>query len=412
MTITHLISTSVTGLLTHKSRSLLTILGIVIGITAIIMVMSLGQGAQDLILGQIKSIGSKLIAIVPGRQPKGPSDFLSSFTDSLKERDLDLLRNHANVPHADRVVPLVFGSQAASYGVNTFRPTIFGSSEDFARTYDITAAEGRMFSDEEVKGYADVVVIGSKVREELFGQDDAVGERVKIKDKTYRVIGVIAKTGQVSFLNFDEAIFMPYTTAQQYLFGIRYFNRLAVEADSDENVLDTVEDIKITLRNSHNITDPDKDDFFIQTQAEALQTVQSITTALTVFLAAIAAISLVVGGIGIMNIMLVSVTERTAEIGLRKALGATNRNILSQFLLEAVLLTGVGGLIGITLGGTLSFLISLLLKNGFGLDWHFSLPISSVILGLSVSSGIGLIFGIYPARQAAKKSPIEALRYE
>jgi putative ABC transport system permease protein len=310
------------------------------------------------------------------------------------------------------VVPLVFGSQAATYGVNTFRPTIFGSSEDFARTYDITAAEGRMFSDEEVKGYADVVVIGSKVREELFGQDDAVGERVKIKDKTYRVIGTIGKTGQVSFLNFDEAIFMPYTTAQQYLFGIRYFNRLAVEADSDENVADTVEDIKITLRNSHNITDPDKDDFFIQTQAEALQTVQSITTALTVFLAAIAAISLVVGGIGIMNIMLVSVTERTAEIGLRKALGATNRNILSQFLLEAVLLTGVGGLIGIALGGTLSFLVSLLLKNFFGLDWHFSLPISSVILGLTVSSGIGLIFGIYPARQAAKKSPIEALRYE
>jgi putative ABC transport system permease protein len=412
MTLSHLVRTSVTGLLTHKSRSLLTILGIVIGITAIIMVMSLGQGAQDLILGQIKSIGSKLIAIVPGRQPKGPSDFLSTFTDSLKERDLELLRNHANVPHADRVVPLVFGSQAATYGVNTFRPTIFGSSEDFARTYDITAAEGRMFSDEEVKGYADVVVIGSKVREELFGQDDAVGERVKIKDKTYRVIGTIGKTGQVSFLNFDEAIFMPYTTAQQYLFGIRYFNRLAVEADSDENVADTVEDIKITLRNSHNITDPDKDDFFIQTQAEALQTVQSITTALTVFLAAIAAISLVVGGIGIMNIMLVSVTERTAEIGLRKALGATNRNILSQFLLEAVLLTGVGGLIGIALGGTLSFLVSLLLKNFFGLDWHFSLPISSVILGLTVSSGIGLIFGIYPARQAAKKSPIEALRYE
>lgn len=412
MTYRHLFATSITGLTTHKSRSLLTILGIVIGITAIIMVMSLGAGAQNLILGQIKSIGSRTIAIVPGREPKGPTDMLASFTDSLKERDLGLLQNPANVPHAVSVMPIVFGSEPASYGNQTYRPTIFGASEGFAALYDTYPSEGRLFTDDEVRSYADSVVIGSKVKEELFGGDEAIGERIKIKNKSFRVIGIIGKTGQMSFLNFDEAVFMPYTTAQQYVFGIRYFNRMVVEADDEKNVDDTVQDIKITLRNSHNITDPSKDDFFVQTQAEAMSTVQSITTALTVFLAAIAAISLVVGGIGIMNIMLVSVTERTQEIGLRKALGATNRDVLSQFLLEAVILTGAGGAIGILLGGSLSFVVSFILVHFVGLDWPFVLSITSIFLGLGVSSAIGLVFGIYPAREASRKSPMEALRYE
>lgn len=412
MTLRHLLKTSVTGLTTHKSRSLLTILGIVIGITAIIMVMSLGQGAQELILGQIQSIGGKVIAIVPGREPRGPSGFLSSFTDSLKQRDLDLLENRSNVPHAKSVMPLVFGSQTTAYRTETYRPTIMGVTDTFAKIYNINPAEGRIFTAEESRSYADVAVIGSKVKDELFGNDEALGEKIRIKEKSYRVIGIIGKTGQMSFLNFDESVFVPYTTAQQYIFGIRYFNRFVVEADSEENVSDTVEDIKLTLRNSHDITDPEKDDFFVQTQAESLATVQSITSALTLFLAAVAAISLVVGGIGIMNIMLVAVTERTQEIGLRKALGATNKNIHAQFLTEAVMLTGVGGLIGIILGSSLSFIISIVLSSAFSLDWKFALPISSIVLGLGVSSGIGLIFGIYPARQAAKKNPIEALRYE
>ncbi len=362
-------------------------------------------------MGQIKSIGSKTIAIVPGREPTGPSDILASFTDSLKERDLQLLSDPANVPHAAAVIPIVFGSESASYGDQTYRPTIFGSSDLFASVYDTYPAEGRLFTADEVQSYADVAIIGSKVKDQLFGNNDALNERIKIKNKSFRVIGVLGKTGQLSFLNFDEAVFMPYTTAQQYIFGINYFHRLVVEADSDQNVDATVQDIKLTLRNSHNIQDPSKDDFFVQTQAEALGTVQTITGALTAFLAAIAAISLVVGGIGIMNIMLVSVTERTQEIGLRKALGATNRDVLQQFLLEAVILTGAGGAIGIFLGGSLSYLASLAMQ-AFGLDWQFILPLSAVILGLAVSSGIGLVFGIYPARQAAAKNPIEALRYE
>ena len=175
---------------------------------------------------------------------------------------------------------------------------------------------------------------------------------------------------------------------------------------------ETVDDVTATLRNDHNITDPTKDDFYVETQASAMQTVSTILNVLTLFLAAVAAVSLVVGGIGIMNIMLVSVTERTREIGLRKALGATQKDILSQFLLEAVALTAVGGVIGILLGASVSFIVALVLSKVFGLNWQFVLPLSAVFLGLGVSSGIGLIFGIYPARQASKKSPIEALRYE
>ncbi|KKW45950.1 MAG: hypothetical protein UY96_C0011G0029 [Parcubacteria group bacterium GW2011_GWB1_56_8] len=263
-----------------------------------------------------------------------------------------------------------------------------------------------------MNGYADVVIIGDEVKKELFGNMPALNEKLKIKGKSFRIIGVIGKTGQLSFLNFDQAAFIPYTTAQQYIFGIKYFNRIVVEASSEDHVAETVDDIKATLRNLHDITDPAKDDFFVETQAEAIQTVGTILSVLTLFLASVAAISLVVGGIGIMNIMLVSVTERTQEIGLRKALGATRKNILSQFLLEAVLLTMTGGLIGIALGAGLSFIIALGISQIYQLDWGFSLPLSSVFLGLGVASFIGLLFGIYPARQAALKSPIEALRYE
>ena len=412
MNIRHLLKPSSGGLKTNKSRSVLTILGIVIGIAAIIIVMALGQGAQNLILGQLQAIGSKVIAVVPGRQPTGPADIIATFTDSLKEKDLESLENKSNVPHAVNIMPVVFGSQTAAFESETYSPTILGVTEIFANLYNIYTADGRIFTEDEVKSYADVVVIGDEIKKELFGASDAVGEKIKIKGRNFRVIGVLNKAGQVSFINFDKVAFVPYTTAQQYIFGIKYFHRLAIEADTEENVPSTVAAIQTTLRNNHNITDSKKDDFFIETQASAMATVSTITGALTMFLAAVAAISLIVGGIGIMNIMLVSVTERTHEIGLRKALGATEADILKQFLLEAVLLTAIGGIVGIVLGGLLSLGISLLLSHILGVDWKFTFPINGALLGLGVSALIGLTFGLYPAKQAAKKSPIEALRYE
>ncbi len=368
MTLSQLTKTAVTGLATNRSRSFLTILGIVIGITAIIIVMSLGQGAQGLILGEIQSIGSRVIAIVPGRQPTSPTDFLSTFTNSLKESDLTALENKGNVPHALTVMPVDFGSEAISWQTNTYQATLFGTTELFGEIYNLTTDEGNIFGADDVASLANVAVIGKTVEQKLFGTSSGIGQKIRINNTTFRVVGVLKSTGQLSFLNFDEAVIIPYTTAQTYIFGISYFNRMVVEADSNSTVNETADDIVRTLRNDHGIIDPSKDDFFIQTQESAMQTVSTILNVLTLFLASVAAVSLVVGGIGIMNIMLVSVTERTREIGLRKALGATDENILSQFLLEAVMLTAIGGVIGIVLGGLVSFGVALILSKVYAVE--------------------------------------------
>lgn len=280
------------------------------------------------------------------------------------------------------------------------------------RIYNIEVDEGRSIDEDDIKSRADVVVIGSKIKEDLFESSEAIGEKIKIKNRNFKVIGTLAKKGQVSLVNFDDVAFIPWSTAQQYIFGIKHFQHILVEAESEEFVDKTAQDIKITLRNSHNITDPEKDDFSVGTQTEAIEQVGTIMNVLTMFLTAVAAISLIVGGVGIMNIMLVSVTERTHEIGLRKAIGATEKDILFQFLLEAIVLTIIGGIIGITIGAFFSFVTAFILSTVANLAWPFNFPISAALLGLGVSAVIGLIFGIYPARKAALKNPIEALRYE
>jgi len=412
MKFSHAVKTAIAGLASHKSRSVLTILGIVIGVAAVILVVSLGKGAQNLILGQIQGLGSKTIAVLPGREPKGPSDIAQTFSDSLKEKDLEALRRKDNVPTLEKIMPVVFGGASASYGDETYRLTILGVSGLVGEIFDLRPQTGVFLTEDDVKNRAAAVVIGAKVKDELFGESAALGERIKIKGRNFRVVGVLPKKGQVSFFNFDEMALVPYTTAQQYIFGIKYFHRFIIQPSSEEEIGRTVQDVKITLRNSHGISSPDKDDFFVETQADLAARLGTITSVLTLFLAAIAAISLLVGGVGIMNIMLVSVTERTREIGLRKAVGATNRDILNQFLLEAIILTLIGGIVGVFAGAILSFLSSLALSNFAGLNWTFVFPFSAAFLGLLVSSLVGLVFGLYPARQASLKSPIEALRYE
>ncbi len=412
MTLGYSLKTAFRGLATNRTRSILTLLGIVIGIAAITLVMAVGRGAQDLILSQIQGLGSRTIVAVPGRQPSGPSDVAQIFSDSLKPKDLDALRRRENVPAAEEIMPVVFGGETASYGNETYRLTIFGASELIAKIFDLYPETGTFFSEDDIRGRADVIVIGAKVREELFGASLALGQRIKIKDRNFRIIGILPKKGQVSFFNFDEMAIVPYTTAQQYIFGIKHFHRFIIQADEEENIQRTVRDVELTLRQSHDITDPEKDDFFVETQSDLTARLGTITTVLTILLASIAAISLVVGGIGIMNITLVSVTERTREIGLRKAVGATNRDIFTQFLLEAVMLTAFGGAIGIIAGALLSLLAAVILGQVVGLGWSFVFPISAVILGLGVSAFVGITFGLYPARQASLKNPIEALRYE
>ena len=400
------------ALLANKSRSVLTILGIVIGITAIILVMTLGEGAQNLILNEIQVMGSKVIEVRPGREPKGISDVIQMFGDSLKEKDLIALQRKENLPYAKTVEPLVFGGGTAVFENMAHGITVYGVGEGFSGLYSIDLSAGRNINNDDVKNNSDIIVIGSKVEEKLFGTMNAIGQKIKIKGRNFKVVGILSKKGQVSIINFDDAVLIPWTTAQQYVLGIKYFQHILVEVDSEANIDKTVEDIKVTLRNSHNITDPTKDDFSTGTQAQAMQQVSTIMTVLTLFIAVVAAISLLVGGVGIMNIMLVSVTERTREIGLRKAVGATDRDILRQFIVEAAILTSVGGIMGIILGLLLAFLISAILTNYFNLAWNFSFPVLAIVLGFGISATIGLIFGFYPARQAAKKSPIEALRYE
>lgn len=400
------------GLQANKSRSLLTILGIVIGITAIIMVMAIGNGAQSLILNQIQGLGSQTVIIEPGKEPSGPSSFAEIFTDSLKKRDIAALLNPANVPNLKELTPNVVQVESITYGSETLRESVIGCSDAMTRILDIYPDQGTIFGEEEISSKSSVAILGAEVKKKLFGESDALGEKIKIKGRTFRVMGILAPKGQVSLFNIDNMVLVPYTTAQQYLMGIDHFNSLILRAETDDDVPQVVRDAQATLREMHGIDDPSKDDFHVTSQADAADRVRTITDVLTMLLISVAAISLVVGGIGIMNIMLVSVTERTREIGLRKAIGATDNDILLQFLLEAVMLTAMGGVVGILLGAVLSLLVSIVLTQIVGLNWDFIFPISAAILGISVSALIGLVFGLYPAKQAAKKSPIEALRYE
>ncbi|OGG58293.1 hypothetical protein A3C86_03585, partial [Candidatus Kaiserbacteria bacterium RIFCSPHIGHO2_02_FULL_49_16] len=331
---------------------------------------------------------------------------------SLKLRDLTALERKENVPHAEDIMPVVFGAETVSFEGETYRLTILGGSELMADIMDAHTVRGRGLAVDDVRGSADVVVLGQTVIDKLSPGSDLLGERVKIKGRNFLVIGILPKKGGVSFINLDEAALMPYTTAQNYILGVKHFNRIIVRADNEANVSSTAEDIKATLRELHGITDPDKDDFGVETQEDALQTVGAVLGTLTILLTLVAAISLVVGGVGIMNIMLVSVIDRTREIGLRKALGATNRNILTQFLLEAIILTGIGGVVGIALGTGLSFAISLVISRVFELSWQFSFPLGAALLGIIVSTFVGLVFGLYPARKASQMSPIDALRHE
>jgi len=414
MKIRHNLQTALAGLATHKSRSLLTILGIVIGVTSIILIMAIGEGAQKLIVAEIGGFGAETIIVRPGKEPTGPSDFAESlFSDSLKERELNALLLKGNVPDLIAASPEILIPGSVAYEGETFKPVILGFSAEFLiQTLNLTVSEGITFDETDIRSKARIAMIGSRVKEELFGADSAIGKTIQIKGEKFRIVGVFDKRGQVVFFDLDELVLVPYTTAQTYLTGAKHYAQIIVSVESADQVNRAVEDIKKTLRELHRIENPADDDFFVQTQQGVVEQVQNILSILTLFLTAVVAIALVVGGIGVMNIMLVSVTERTKEIGLRKAIGATKRDILIQFLLEAIMLTGAGGIISIILSAGLSLLIAIIISRFAGFDWNFAFPIPAAILGLAVSTAVGLVFGIYPARKAAEKNPIDALRYE
>ena len=410
----YIVLTAWRGISTKPSRTFLTLLGITIGIASVMLIASMGAGTRQLITAEISGIGADVISIQPGREDAGFAGFASRlYSDTLTERDIDALSRKEYVPHALFVEPVVVVPGSVAYEDEIYYPQIIGGSAQFYSTmFDIRVAEGELHGTSEAREKAPVAVIGDTVRNELFGDANAIGERVTIAGKKFRVTGVLPPTGQVAFAQIDEMVFIPYTTAQTYITGQNHFNEIIVLVDSSEHVARTERDAELALRDVRGFDADDENDFVIRTPSALMEQVDTILFSLTLFLTAVVAIALVVGGIGTMNSMLVAVTERTREIGLRKAVGARNSDILWQFLTEAMLITGIGGVGGVLVGVALSYVVSLLIRAYTTLAWVFVIPIDATLYAIVFSVCIGVLFGIYPAYVASRKTPIDALRYE
>ena len=417
MNLTEAIRIALRALAANKLRSILTMLGIIIGVAAVIALMSVGQGVQALIIEQLQSAGSNMLIIVPGRleeaQPGDPRTRRPS--NPLTNGDWLALRDPLNVPHLLAVVPEVDGQTTVAYGKTTLSLLITGTNDEYPFVRNFYPAEGRFITQEDVLSEARVAVLGRNVAEKLFSPDIyPIGQTIRINQIPFRVVGIMEKQGGSGFRNFDDLVFVPFTTAQQRLFpymrspkGEPTLSLILAKVDSEENLKAAQAAIEDLLRERHHITYLDEDDFSVINQADILDILGSITGVLTTFLGGIAAISLLVGGIGIMNIMLVSVTERTREIGLRKAVGAKRRDILLQFLVEAMVLSLIGGFIGMILGFAGAQILASLSE-----DLKAIISLDSILLATGFSLLVGLFFGIYPALRAAQLHPIDALRYE
>ena len=390
-------------------------LGIIIGVAAVIIIIAVGAGAQSLILNQVKSLGTDIIGILPGASEEEgpPASVMGIVITTLTYDDALALTDKKNAPNVLEAVAYYKSVGAVSWGANTYDTNLSGATVGYLTVESGEVAQGRFFTKDEEVNLAKVAVLGSTAKKELFGESDPLGQKVKIKKQNFEVIGVMKERGTVAFQNNDDQVFLPLRTMQKLIAGVNHVSMMRLKIDHQANTDRAMQDIKITLRERHEIKDQSgaNDDFTVRSSAQALDTITAITNALKFFLAAMAALSLLVGGIGIMNIMLVSVTERTREIGLRKAVGASNKNIRSQFLMEAVTITLAGGIIGIIIGSLVSLLIYVGAKV-LGYDWNLEVSISSILLALSVSVAVGLTFGLYPAYKASRLEPIEALRHE
>lgn len=395
----------------NKVRSFLTMLGIIIGVMAVIIVMSVGAGAQSLILNQIKSLGSNLVGVLPGKaEEKGPpASVFGVVITSLKDDDIKaLLRQY---PHFTAATSYVKGAETVTWGEQKIDTTFVGVDAQLIEVEDAKVARGRFFTEDENRSLARLAVLGSQTAKDLFGDQDPTGAQIKIKKTAFNIIGVMAPRGTSGFQNQDNQIYVPLQTAQKLLLGIDYISFARLKVDAADKVEEAMDYARTILRERHKIEDPENDDFNVRSMAQGLEAITNVTNGLKFFLVAVAAIALIVGGVGIMNIMLAAVQERTREIGLRQAVGATRRHIIVQFLVETVMITSLGGLIGIVLGVLISYAVARVAVSQ-GYDWNFVVSFSSILVGVVVSVAVGLIFGLLPARRASRLDPIEALRYE
>ena len=397
-----IIKVALKSLYANKLRTFLAMLGIIIGVGAVISMLALGAGAQKRVMERIASMGINLLAIHPGQ--RGYRGVMFDTSQRLKLADAKAILEQ--VPGVYQVAPVVIGNSQIKYFNKNTRSMVIGSSSTYFPTRNFQIEKGRSFTEGEVERMARIAIIGPMTSENLFKETSPIGETIKIEGINFSIIGITKAKGSRGRNNPDDRVIIPYTTAMKQLFGLDYLHEIDIQA-ADNASLDRVQEAtKALLRRLHHLAEGVPDDFHIHNQTEIVETASEVSRTFTILLGCIAGISLLVGGIGIMNIMLVTVTERTREIGVRKAIGAKNRDILLQFLIEAIVLSGLGGIIGVAMGIGAAQAIA---------KWTQFLTftkLSSILLALFFSAAVGIFFGYYPARRAALLAPIEALRYE
>ncbi|GBG56446.1 multidrug ABC transporter substrate-binding protein [Sporomusaceae bacterium FL31] len=399
------VSIALEGLRANKLRSILTMLGIIIGVGAVIAMISIGMGVRDKVQNSIASLGSNLIIITPGATSPSGVRLAAGSNTTVTNKDSQAIARE--VSGVNLVAPSVSKQYQIVYGNKNWTTTVQGTTPEYADVRNYELGNGSFFTNQDVDTRARFAVIGNTVSENLFGEISPIGQMIRINKAPFKVIGVLKSKGQsAGGMDQDDMVLVPLTTAQERLLGITYLHSISVQAVDGDVINQVQEDITTLLRTRHKLTADKADDFTVRNLAAVMATAEETTGTITLLLGNIAAISLLVGGIGIMNIMLVSVTERTREIGIRKALGATYHNILLQFLIEAIVIGVTGGIIGIGLGVSAAYAISAIA------GWNTVISLTAIVIAFGFSILIGLFFGIYPARKAALLDPIDALRYE
>lgn len=398
------------SIMRQKLRTILTILAISIGISSVIIIISAGKGLERLVMSELDVYNPNSLNIearIPGKGESGSAMGMASGVTitTLKNSYLEEIDKH---PNLELSYGYVVGQEVIKYQGESKTVMLFGYGANAGKVEKMNFSEGRFYDNTEEDSLSQVLVLGAGVKEKLFGQDFAVGKKVYIRGQAYKIVGVLAERGASFGFDYDNLVYIPTQTIQKRFLGTDYVMGIMTKVIDMEKIITTKEDIEILLRERHDITDPDKDDFKVTTMDEIQEMMNTVLGGVTLLLIALVCISLLVGGVGITNIMYVSVAQRTFEIGLRKAVGAKNKNILWQFLIETIILTFFGGVIGIIFGIIISYGIYYGAVS-YGLNWVFAVPFYSIVLAIGFSTLLGLFFGIYPARKAARMNPIEAL---